>query len=487
MGLPVFTPDQKGDCLTGPRNRSVGGVRDWVRTNSDILPAMAVGAVLRVTLAAAAFILTGTGVITQGDTASYVVPGRNLILHGAYITNGLPEIDRTPGYSIFVAISGMLFGNVLLVIMIQIALSMISLVLIHNIARRTFPNCRAGAIATWLYACEPVSILYTARLMPETLFAVLILAMIDRLLAFYSTSKLSILVAAALALAGATYVRPVSYYLVFPLAAALAVVFHRRPEIRWKAPAVLLLIVVPLLAAWQLRNKIETGYGGFSSIVEQNLYFFQSAELTAELQHTSLDAEQKKLGYPDETSYFAAHPEQRLWSEAQRLHFMHAEAVRILSQNRWLYLKSHLTGVGIVALTPCAAEFLELINAFPPDGQMPARIINEGILASVKNSAARYPHMAIIKSLFELYLLFLYIFAAKGIFLRQRTRFSIPTLVGIALYFLIISGGAQAVGRYRTPVMPELCVLAAGGVATFRKREGRSRNDLAHTPRISLV
>jgi hypothetical protein len=356
---------------------------------------------------------------------------------------------------------------------------MISLMLVRNIAKRTFPNSRVGVTAAWLYACEPVSILYTARLMPETLFAVLILAMIDRLLAFYPASKLSALFAAAATLVAATYVRPVSYYLVFPLAAWLAFVLHRRPVLRWKTPAMLLLIVVPLLAAWQVRNRIETGYSGFSSIVEQNLYFFQSAELTAEQQHISLAAQQEKLGYPDEAHYLTSHPEQRNWSQAQRLHFMHSEAVRMLSQNRWLYLKSHLTGVAIVAFTPCAAEFLELINAFPSDGQMPARIINEGILVSVKNSAARYPGMAVVKSLFELYLLFLYIFAIRGIFFKQGIRFAIPTLVGIALYFLLISGGAQAVGRYRSPVMPELCVLAAGGLTALRKSNRRGHEDLA--------
>jgi hypothetical protein len=37
-------------------------------------------------------------------------------------------------------------------------------------------------------------------------------------------------------------------------------------------------------------------------------------------------------------------------------------------------------------------------------------------------------------------------------------------VVGGGFYFLGISGGAQAVARYRLPVMPELCLLAAGVV-----------------------
>jgi hypothetical protein len=162
---------------------------------------------------------------------------------------------------------------------------------------------------------------------------------------------------------------------------------------------------------------------------------------------------------------------------------MHTEAVRVMSQNRWLYLKSHLTGVGIVAFSPCATEFVQLIGTYPSNSQMPKRIVNYGILASLKATVFRYPGLTFAKALFELYLLALYILAIKGMFSGQGIKPSIITLVGIASYFLFISGGAQAVARYRLPVQPELCVLAAGGVATFRKREGRSHKDLAHTVR----
>ena len=473
MGFLLFATQKKGNRLISPRSR----LADWLQKHRDILPPTAVGIALRLVLMLAAFTLTGTTVMTQGDTSSYLQPGLNLILHGAYAANGLPEIDRTPGYPIFLVLSGMLFNNALLVVTIQIALSLISLLLVRNIARKTFPGSNAATVAAWLYACEPISILYTSRLMPETLFVLLILAMIDRLLAFYASSKLSTLALAALMLVAATYVRPVSYYLVLPLALALTISLSPKSGLRWKAPILLLIVVIPLLAAWQMRNRLETGYSGFSSTVEQNLYFFQSAEITAELNHQSLPAMQQRLGYPDEASYLFAHPEQRHWTQSQRLHYMHTEAVRVLSQNRLLYLKSHLTGVAIVAFTPCAAEFLELINAFPSDGQIPARIINEGIFASIRGSAARYPGMAAVKVLFELYLLPLYILAIRGIIGKQGIKLPIFTLTGIALYFLIISGGAQAVGRYRSPVMPELCIFAAGGCMVFRKqRKGEAKS-----------
>jgi hypothetical protein len=88
---------------------------------------------------------------------------------------------------------------------------------------------------------------------------------------------------------------------------------------------------------------------------------------------------------------------------------------------------------------------------------------------------------------FEAYLLCLYIFATWGMRISQRSTFAVLTLVGIALYFLIISGGAQAVGRYRLPIVPELCVLAAGGLSSFRAKEKRGLEDPARRVTIPLA
>jgi 4-amino-4-deoxy-L-arabinose transferase-like glycosyltransferase len=440
---------------------------------------MLTAATLRLGLMAAALARTGTRIMTQGDTASYLEPGRNLLLHGIYANAGVPEIDRAPGYPIFAMCSGMLSENVVLTVVIQIVISLLSLLLVRTIAERTFPGKRGGLTAAWLYAIEPVSILYAVRVMPETVFVLLLLVVIERFMAYQSRGKMTALFAAGMALAAATYVRPVSYYLVFPLALWLVIVTPTpngwatpRPK-GWVAAAVLLTSVLPWLTAWQIRNRIETGYGGFSSIVEKNLYFYQSAEVTAELRKTSLADEQKRLGYPDEASYIAVHPEQRDWIQWRRLQFMKAQSMAIIAEHPALYLRTHFTGVGVVALTPCAAELLQMLNAYPPGGDMPARVVNEGLGPSVRRILSEHAKVAIVMALMEGFLLLLYLLAAGGISGKRGDRQHVFLLIAIGLYFLLISGGAQAVGRYRVPVVPELCVLAAGGLVTIAERNRR--------------
>ncbi|WP_263360107.1 glycosyltransferase family 39 protein [Acidicapsa ligni] len=453
-------------------------LQNLIVDKKNIRHSLAVAAILRVILMLITYLRTGTAVMTQGDTASYLEPGRNLILHGMYTSGGLPEIDRTPGYPLFVNLTGMLFNNALTVVVCQIALSLISLILISRITTRTFRNQRAGMIAAWLYAIEPVSLMYTTRLMPETLFTALLLLVIDRLLAYRSSGKIRAIAMAGLALAAATYVRPVSYYLVFALAIGLAIITAAGKPNWWKSPAVLLLTCLPLLVLWQVRNGIETGYHGFSSIVEKNLYFYQSAEITAELNHISLLEQQSRLAYSDESRFLAIHPELRNSSQAQRLSMMHHDAATILTANRLLYLKSHMAGVGVVAFTPCAAELLELLGAYPSDHAMPRRVLNEGILHSLIVVIALHPAVAATMCVLEGILLLLYVLSVIGIGKGSADRYCLAVLIGVAMYFLLISGGAQAVGRYRLPIMPVICVLAAGGITTLQsKKRGVSTTD----------
>lgn len=446
------------------------GFADYFKLVRSVLAPLAVAALLRLGLMIAAFALTGTQIMTQGDTSSYLEPGRNLIVHGVFASAGRPEIDRTPGYPIFAMLTGMVCGSALLTASAQILVSLVSLLLVKRIADRVFPNRNAGTIAAWLYAVEPLSIIYAVRLMPETLFLLLLLIAIERVLAFQRTGKLAALACAGVFLAAATYVRPVSYYLGFALAIGVAVTAPRRSGLWWKAPAVLLAALLPWLAAWQARNYVETGYRGFSSIVEQNLYFFQSAEVTAELQHISLGAEQLKLGYPDEAAYLAIHPEQRGWPYSKRLNFMRAQSVQILRAHPGLYLRTHFAGVGVVAFTPCATELLQLLDAYPAADTMPRRILNEGVAASLMSVISLHPGVTFVMAVLEVFLLLLYFFAFVGCWSEGREKTMTSTLVCIALYFLLISGGAQAVGRYRLPVMPELCVLAAGSLASRRNQ-----------------
>jgi hypothetical protein len=287
---------------------------------------------------------------------------------------------------------------------------------------------------------------------------------------------LPVLAVAGLWLAAATFVRPVTYYLPFALALGLLAVYLRVPNLRWRAPAVLLISVLPWLAAWQIRNWGETGYRSFSSITEINLYFFNAPEVTARMEHRSFSDVKKELGYVDFTNhsgqdylfapYLALHPEQAGWSQALRLAFMHSEAVRIIRAHPSVYLSACLAHLFKTVFDPGAGSFDALLNPGDPR-HIAGLIMEKGLVSGGLVLAREYPWIAAEKAAFAVVLLALYLFAVRGVYRCDMRNPYLWLLLGISLYFLVVSGavgGAGADARFRLPVMPVVCIFAAAGV-----------------------
>jgi hypothetical protein len=456
---------------------------------------LVVAAVLRMVLWAAVLLRTGPAALAGGDTASYLEPGRNLLLHGVFRTAGLPEIGRPPGYPLFLALTSV--AGLELAALLQVALSVLNVWLVARLARSAGLSERGVRCAAWLMALEPVACIYSVRLLSETLFCAVLLASMERMACFLRSRSLQTLAGSGVSLAAAVLVRPAAYYLPgvwavglffwgwrsrslhrlqkLPLslqqglgATMLDLPIESRRRLTWKAPAVLLLATLPLLAAWQLRNWFETGFGGFSSIAIRNAYFYSAAEAQAQADGVSFAQQQRVFGYPDEAAYLRSHPEQAGWSEAARLRFLQSEGRRILAAHWESAVRTQLEGSAVVAFSPCAAELLEMLgyNTTPAPARVPARVVDQGPLRAAVSILHSDPLRATVMALFEAGLLGYYLLAARGA-MRVRLSGAVKALlIGTALYFLVISGGVQAVARFRMPVMPLVCVLAGAGLAS---------------------
>ena len=217
----------------------LGRVSEW----KFAMPILVAG-ILRLGLMIAALVRTGASVITSGDTFSYLIPGLNLLRHGMFAGAWGMEIDRTPGYPIFLGIFGE--HGVVAAVVAQILVAMFSVWLVIRIARGVYKRSenrdQIALIAAWIFAIEPLSLVFTVRLMPETVFVLFLLMAVERLVRFFETEKLTAVAWSAFWLVVATYVRPVGYYLISLIAIGLAVVLIRKPGLRWKAPLLVMAI-----------------------------------------------------------------------------------------------------------------------------------------------------------------------------------------------------------------------------------------------------
>jgi len=437
---------------------------------------VAAAAAVRLALLIYALVRMGTNALIRDDTSSYLEPAHNMLLHGSFLDRtGLPDLYRTPGYPLFLTLANSAGPGV--TALIQVILSVFSVVLVWRLAGSVFNDDRTALVAAWIFAFEPLSVTYSVILLAETLFLTLFLLSLERLVEFLRGHSLRVLAVSGLWLAAATFVRPVTYYMTIALALGLLVALARVPGLRWKAPAVLLLTVLPWLVAWQIRNKVETGFGGFSAVAIHDLYFWEAAEVTADAEHKTVEQVKHEFGSASEDEYVAAHPEQAGWNLAERLKFRQSEAARILKAHRGIFVRKQLKGSMIVAFSPGSADLLMLLH-LPVDQGAYNRTANESPLQAAFQLVRAYPLQGAVMAASEIFLLGLYLLAAVGILRGGAPKSYMWLMVGVSLYFvLVITGGAVAVARYRLPVMSLVCVLAAAGALRvmqyFKKDHGK--------------
>ena len=460
-------------------------------------PVLAAAAV-RATLAAILAAQNGTNVFFHADTYTYLIPGRNLLFHGQFMADGVPDLLRAPGYPLFLALTSL--AGFPAAIALNAILSLLTIILTWKLARMVFAHEGIALGAAWIFAFEPIALTSSLLLTSETLFLLLFLLSMERLAEFFHSLRLREIAFSGLWLAAATFVRPVTYYLPVFLALGVFVVLARpksfpplrqtpaaATSLRWKAPALLLLCILPWLAAWDLRNWVETGYSGFTCISDENLYYMASPNLTARLQGRPANELIQGRGYGDFTGnsgqsylfpfYLQQHPEQVAWSQTQRLAFMHAISVPVIKAHPAVYLTLCMKDLMTTVFNPVVYYFDRALHP-----KLPARAAGgrqstaQGLLAKAKAD----PFLAFETALSEIVLLAVYFFAARGLYDAAKGRFQgtlqsacLWLLLGVSLYFLAVSVaevmGPLATARYRLPVMPVVCILAAAGFLRARK------------------
>jgi 4-amino-4-deoxy-L-arabinose transferase-like glycosyltransferase len=444
-------------------------VREGKATKKYLL--ILIGITVSVRTLMAGLILHASGI--QGffapDTPDYVAPIPNL-LRGSFATSSGPEVRRTPGYPIFLMLTGMAGNHVLLAVAFQIVLACLSVFLVYKIGLLLSANESAAVLCAGLYALEPISIFYSVLLLAEGLFTVIVLFFIYQLVKYLRSPSWPSLLWAAAALSASVYVKPVSYYLPVFTAVCLAVLpVSIRPGQRLIRAASFLAICVVVIGAWQVRNYVETGYSGFTSLSETQLYTYNAAGVLAHREHMDFFAEHYKL-------LNARHPEQANWSLAQKQAFQKHAALRIIKSSPLLYAKLHVRGMLTALLDPVGTDILRHLGMYPGIGALESRVVNQGIVRTFLWVLAHKPTVAIVTIAIGGITAIYYVLAIFGIpwISRQPAIFIALTL--IAFYFILVVGGPAGMGRYRYPIMPIVALFAGVGLEHLIQGRHRARS-----------
>ena len=459
------------------------------RTTTPIWFILLLALAIRIAFPLLIFALTqNPKVFHASDTELYLNPALSLIQTGSFSTspdNPTPEITRPPGYPIFL-LPGIMVGKVeLFTISMQILLSCLTVYLVYRIALLLFVKNSIAVLCALLYAIEPLSVIFTSLLMTETLFTAILAGSLFFLLKYLERGALADLMVAGLAIAVSAFVRPVSTLL--PVWSALLLLFagwiNKTNKIKVASYIVVFMLVsMTPIFMWQVRNRIETGYSGFSAIYDLDLYWGIGAVIQAKLHGRTAHQQQLDMGFKNWGKYLEHHPEQRSWGQAKLLRYWRSEAIKTILREPICFLTLYLESQIKFLLAPGAGELLRLFGdsrsfqsrefAANPD----ALIAGKGIIGRQLVYAKHWPIFFWTGALLSLWP-FTYLLLAV-IAMSSKQFFSLPVMVvlGIALFFMVIFFDVGSPYRFRLPIMPIICLFAGYGLSSVIDRV-KSRMD----------
>ncbi len=217
------------------------------------------------------------------DSEGYYQAAKNFLEHGHFSLSTseplLPMSFRTPGYPFFVALIWYIFGNVQVLIFIQLIISAISAVLIYRLARELLTDKLAMVVSVVAFL-EPSVAYYSGLLLSETLFTFFLVfgvyIYVNIFLKDKTESQLLFLLV-GLVLGVTTLVRPIAQFLpiVFMSWGFIWLIFNKKfrsiPYLLWVLIG-FIVVLTPLL----VRNHNVFNEWSVSSVASYNLYNYNA-------------------------------------------------------------------------------------------------------------------------------------------------------------------------------------------------------------------
>jgi len=205
------------------------------------------------------------------DSHDYLATAQTLAKTGTFgrtLADGSvdPEFFRTPGYPLFLAVfHHLLHWSLDGVIVLQVLLSVAAALICARAAALIDPRLEILTAAILLF--DPTITVYSLLVLTESLFLFLMALFLYFFVDYFRTRQIRWVIAAAVTLAAAVYVRPIGLYLGVLVACFIAGANWKTSLKRGLIHAlVFITIVYGAIGAWYVRNHQQGGGWRFSSI-----------------------------------------------------------------------------------------------------------------------------------------------------------------------------------------------------------------------------
>jgi 4-amino-4-deoxy-L-arabinose transferase-like glycosyltransferase len=399
------------------------------------------------------------------------------------------EVLRTPMYPAFIAGIYAVFGvKPYMVLLAQIFVNVSTAYLFYRIVEM-LARPAIAAIALFLFAVEPIQILYTTVLYSDTLYLFFTMLSLFWLIKGMKNTKTGMFILSGIALGLAVLTRPAGQYLVvlyilfiffYGLGKNRKRKFSAIPPLGGGGAAIVLLVFYLLsIFPWAMRNYVLHDRFKLSNTMELNLFIIST--LRTAYENSSLPRDSIN-------NYFMAQlkeaaPE-HLKNEIVSNITQSFEKADVYAKVAKQYLMSHKKAFVWSQIKGCMLQHIDISSKWymlrlHQEIQKPdvTGKFSSGLWATAQNFFATKMTVKIFSGLFMLtFLLVVYAFVAVGIYFSFKNKdFYILLLCILNSIYYLIMVGIFPFARFRHPYMPFYIFLAAYGMYYFFKQIKKQR------------
>jgi 4-amino-4-deoxy-L-arabinose transferase-like glycosyltransferase len=373
-----------------------------------------------------------------------------------------PDGWMMPVYSIFLAGVYSIAGvKPYIAILLQILLSLLSVVLVYRIALLLLNNSKISTIATLLFALDIQSIYASNEMLTETLFVLLFLAGVYYFLKGMLNGKLTSFCIGALFMGLACLTRLIA--LLYPTVLVLILLVFSQQKMKWRLKAAISYVAIFafISAIWSFRNHSTYGHWQITTHGGWALAMYNAAFTKARITHENIDS--IRVGFQRQADSMGFRRSNDMFNQSEIYNKIGAGYIM---KHKGIYLLTHLQGGMNMFLSlgnMGMAKTLGWSKTVPTDSF--AELKTQRVLQNFSSNIRETTLGLLILVLIAIQ----YIGAVYGIIklIKVRNFMVLSLIILSAAYFTVITG-AFGMYRFKLPLVPFICIAA--GYGYFRQQ-----------------
>jgi Dolichyl-phosphate-mannose-protein mannosyltransferase len=379
-------------------------------------------------------------IILMPDSSSYTNSAEALLRTGHFTVspdNPEPQVARTPGYPVFLALVIWLFGKDyhFSLTIIQVLINFITIAVATYIANELW-DLKTAMFVTSLLFFDILSLIYSQNLLSETLFTFFLIVSILPIVKGVKNNNWgyinSLLSGTLIALT--TLIRPITLHMIILLIPIYFYVIKTIVSSWRKSLLYTIIYLIPwivLIQGWQVRNYMVAGTSDFATVKYKKLWV-SGAGILAKIKHIPLDEAMLEI-IDNRKGYKSINLNDAKWYASK--------GIRLVREHPIIFFQTSFEG-------------------------MVATIIGPGI-GTIK---VWIPKKEIWGALGIFSILFIIISYTGGLtwvwHIRHETGMMQAHIVILTVisYFIMLSAWPDCYSRYRVPIIPLLSLYGGRGL-----------------------